>query len=172
MNTAKYRIDDLYLLSGLTADLFYHEASKIMEEHAVRCGSIIIDMPPPHSEPEDAAGQPYPEPDIIFRPEQKKGPAADENNLKMENDGKPALNLYRWASRLPRAHGNGDIIVMAESLDQAREFARIQGRKYIQEQSSFIEMLRLNEELRVLEADLLNEPELIPAGVVLIRRSE
>lgn len=191
MNTAKHRVDDLYL-SGLTADLFYHEASKIMEEHAVRCGSIVIDMPLQNSEPEDAVLQPYSEPDIIFRPERDNEPMIDEDNLELKNarglplgpenyvedlkDEKPTMNLYRWGSRLPRAYGNADIIVMAESLDQAREFARIQGRKYLHEHNRLNEDpeydFGLDEELRVLEADLSNEPELIPSGAILIRGSD
>lgn len=172
MNTAKHRIDDLYLLSDLTADLFYLRASQIIEEHAVRCGSIIIDKPPQHSEPENSAGQECPEPDIIFRPAKQKGPMADENHLKIRSEDKPSLNLYRWNSRLSRTTGNGDIIVMAENLSQARKSARIQGRKYIHEHNRCTEMRRIDEELQVLEADLLNEPELIPAGVVLIRGSD
>ncbi|PXX91838.1 hypothetical protein DIT71_08265 [Marinobacter vulgaris] len=179
MNIAKHRIDDLYL-SRLTADLFYEEASRIMEEHAVRCASIVIDMPLQYSEPADALGSPYSEPDIIFRPRQKNGTKTDEDCLGLENE-KPTLSLYRWESRLPRAQGNGDIIVMAESLDQARDFARLQGRKYIHEHNSLLEILRLNkdpeydvklaEELQVLEADLSSEPELLSSGVVLVRGS-
>lgn len=172
MNTAKHRIDDLYLLSDLTADLFYLRASQIIEEHAVRCGSIIIDMPPRHSEPENAEGQECPEPDIIFRPEKEKDSTAEENHLKMRSEDKPTLNLYRWSSRLSRTNGNRDIMVMAENPGQAREFARIQGRKYIHEHNRCIDIRRIDEELQVLEADLLNEPELIPAGVVLIRGSD
>lgn len=172
MNTAKHRIDDLYLLSDLTADLFYSRASQIIEEHAFRCGSIVINKPPQHREPENAAEPGYAESDIIFRPEKTKGSSAEEKNRKIGSEDKPEQNLYRWTSRLPRSNGNGDIIVMAENTDQAREFARIQGRKYIHEHRSSIETLSLQEQIQALEADICNEPELIPAGVVLIHGSD
>ena len=92
------------------------------------------------------------------------------------------MKLYRWTSKLLAAHGNGDIIVMAESVGQARYFARIQAEKHIRENNSFLEMLRINEdpdyaieldeELKVLDEDLSKEPEIITSGVILIRGSD
>jgi len=96
------------------------------------------------------------------------------------------MNLYHWSSRLLANYSNGDIIVMAENIEQARDKVYAQfnpledGNPF---EDAYLQMLKLNgdtegftDELRTqrdrLTEDLNQEPTIVESGVVLIKGSD
>lgn len=93
------------------------------------------------------------------------------------------MNLYHWGNATClEAYSAGDIIVMAETLDEARELVRKQAEVYIRDRYSWWfdfdgsvepdEREAYNDFKIKLEADLMVEPELVKSQVILIRGSD
>jgi hypothetical protein len=95
------------------------------------------------------------------------------------------MNLYHWAAAgCLKEYSCGDIIVMAESIDQAREKAKAHMNDFLKEHRSWwwdyaIEdkvdenyLDDYNEFKLKLLADLIAEPDLIEPAVIFIRGSE
>ncbi|RWB40475.1 MAG: hypothetical protein EOQ44_25390 [Mesorhizobium sp.] len=95
------------------------------------------------------------------------------------------MNLYHWAhADCIREYAAGDIIVMAPSVDEARELARDRMDDYLKEHRSWWWSYdtegKLDENYvedydnfkRKFEADLVQEPDLIGEQTIFIRGSE
>ena len=76
------------------------------------------------------------------------------------------MRLFRWNSEFLKQYSDGDIIVMAETADEARNKARVNVG-----QSDAAYMIQMNG-LEALERDLEREPEVIDSGVLYIEGSE
>lgn len=95
------------------------------------------------------------------------------------------MNLYHWHSELLANYGNGDIIVMAENVEQARDKVYDLFEPENTESpfwSPYIEMLaqiedeeykeeRMNK-LIMLQEDLNKEPTIVKSHVVCVRGSD
>ncbi len=101
---------------------------------------------------------------------------------------RPAIkptNLYHWSSKSLAAHGDGDIIVMAETVEQARDKVYgtfdplTDGNPF---EDSYLQVLKLNNDENLLEEymktlnelreDLNQEPTVVDNDVVLLRGSD
>ncbi|ESX17866.1 hypothetical protein X766_15810 [Mesorhizobium sp. LSJC255A00] len=94
------------------------------------------------------------------------------------------MNLYHWAlAECLKEYSCGDIIVMAETLDQAKEKAQAQMDPYLRESRSWwwtYDSDKVDEWSqddydnfkRQFESDLAKEPDVIGNGVIFIRGSE
>lgn len=95
------------------------------------------------------------------------------------------MNLYHWNSRLLKNYSTGDIIVMAETVEQAQNKVYSQF-KPLEDDNPFVDyylqMLHMSEDpdyeserlekLMILTHDLDVEPTVIASGVVCIRGSD
>jgi len=133
-----------------------------------------------------------PEPGMTFLDEEP-GPEDETkfyNALTMGERRKDLRNygmksLYHWSSESLKAYSEGDIIVMAETVEQARDKVYAQfnpladGNPF---EDHYLQMLKLNddedlqyeytEKLNVLREDLDKEPTIVSTDVVLIRGSD
>jgi hypothetical protein len=90
------------------------------------------------------------------------------------------MNLYRWKSEYLENYRRGDIIVMAESVSDAREAAL---RKFESEPKENVDELFYDDEVQEkaeyterqkakFEADISTEPIVIEGGVLFIEGSD
>ena len=95
------------------------------------------------------------------------------------------MKLYQWNSKLLSAYGDGDIIVMAETVDEARgkvfrQFKPLkEGNPF---EDSYLQMLYSNDDeeyvheytkkLNSLREDLNKEPMQVTSNVICIRGSD
>ena len=95
------------------------------------------------------------------------------------------MKLYHWNSKLLQAHGDGDIIVMAMNVEEARDKVWSQFdplKEGNQFEDSYLQMLYWDNDedypteymkrLNALREDLNKEPTVIENGVVCIRGSD
>lgn len=94
------------------------------------------------------------------------------------------MNLYHWHSKLMQAYGSGDIIVMADSVEEARDKARSQWAPFEEgpTEDVYLTLLRDTEDedyypvygqrLSELNGDLAKEPTIVESGVLFIRGSD
>lgn len=90
------------------------------------------------------------------------------------------MNLYRWDSVLMKGYSDGDIIVMAESVDEARSKAAEGFWRYIKEDYEYLldNLIddwmeeELDEKRAIFEKDIAKEPELVTSGVLFMKGSQ
>ncbi|RUX60174.1 hypothetical protein [Mesorhizobium sp. M7A.F.Ca.CA.002.12.1.1] len=95
------------------------------------------------------------------------------------------MNLYHWAvASCLKEYSCGDIIVMAETVDEAREKAKTKTDSYLKSHRSWWWSYTAEREIhedyvddynqfkRLLEEDMAHEPDVIESAVIFIRGSE
>lgn len=88
------------------------------------------------------------------------------------------MNLYKWKSKYLEVYKKGDIIVMAESVEFARDSARQAFMAHVNDRYDYLDTNDPNdagmlETYRLMfERDIGVEPEVIEKGVVLVAGSE
>ena len=95
------------------------------------------------------------------------------------------MNLYRWNSEALRNYASGDVVVLAESVEQARKKVLQEYQPDVEGHSTeevYLVMLKLTEDedyeeelakyWDLIRHDLAQEPELVESGVIFIRGSD
>jgi len=81
------------------------------------------------------------------------------------------MNLYEWRSRMLANFDTGHIIVMAPSIEEARELAREGYRKLLREYYAIEKGDEFDSEMQGFENDLRDEPEIYDSSVIIIKGS-
>lgn len=87
-------------------------------------------------------------------------------------------SLYRWSSRYLRNYGNGDIIVMAASVDEARRLATEEYHRYdrVRYEWEYYEEFEADnsiaDRLEIFQKDIAADPDVVDPAVLFISGSD
>ena len=91
------------------------------------------------------------------------------------------MNLYVWRSKYLQSYGEGQIIALARSVEEAREKARLEYDRHSRERFSYFydgvgedydDQAQLEVHRREFEADITEEPQIVASGCLFIQGSE
>lgn len=88
------------------------------------------------------------------------------------------IHLYRWSSRYLRNYSNGDIIVMAASVDEARRLATEEYNRYdrVRYEWEYYEEFEADSSiasrLEIFQKDIAADPDVVNPAVLFISGSD